>query len=541
MGIGIVQTKYGQVAGEEIKEGKYRGMTLFKGVPYAKPPIGELRWRPPVEPDCWEGVRECVEYAPRAMQMKQSEIDFEPYTTDFYYDGWPEMSEDCLYLNITTQAQVNDEKRPVYMWFHGGALNNGHAYEVEFDGRELARKGIIVVTVAQRLNVFGYMALPQLSAEQGGKSGNYGLMDEVMALNWVYENIEAFGGDPQRITVGGQSGGTMKTGALAACPLAKGKVRRVINQSSLFWLNEFYTIQEAENNAREYLKCCGIDPDASLEELRVISPEKFLTGPDHGPDPKYGTTIPGFMVWDGVYVPEKEQRVSLDKYAGECDYLAGGTLGENDLRRSFSLMPEKYQTAEEVYQEARKLLGDLYDKYSFEKLVQIEDKNADRTAKWLAAKGLTPFPTFFTGEMVRQFFGADRAKKHPESKTYSYIFSRVTPSKPEEKGTFRDQEHLLAWHSSDLWYTFASLKENVPPARPWTETDFRLADMVSSYWANFIRTGDPNGEGLPYWPACNENNGWMELGGEPIGHEGMESKVDELIREYVETYAGIPK
>jgi para-nitrobenzyl esterase len=540
MAIGIVQTKYGKVSGIESADPKYAGITYFNGIPYAAPPVGELRWKPPADPVPWDGVRKCDTYGPRAMQQQMVQgLSFEPYSTDFYYMGYPEMSEDCLYLNIATGAESPDEKRPVFMWFHGGGLASGHSYEIEFDPSELAKKGIIVVTVGQRLNIFGYLALPQLSAEQGGKSGNYGLMDEVKALDWVYENIAQFGGDPDSITVGGQSGGTWKSGALAATPASKGRVKRVINQSALCWLTEYRAISEAEANAQEFLNALGLDPEMPIDELRKVDAKVFYSGkfnPFAG-----GPRMPSDMVYDGYWVPEMKMADSVDKFAGHCDYLIGGNFGENTMRESFSLGGQAYQTAAEVYARAKELLGDLYDRFDFENLVSITDDTADRVSRRLAIEGLTPYSGIFAGEMVNRYFGDYRAAKFPGTKTYSYIFSHITPTRPEEKGTVRDSERLLAWHSSELWYTFASLRENVPPARPWTEADFRLADIISSYWANFVKKGDPNGEGLPFWPASDAGFGWMDLATEPVAHYGLEDDKDQMLYEYTKRNPKLPR
>jgi para-nitrobenzyl esterase len=218
---GIVQTAFGQVSGVPLA-GKYEGITEFRGIPYAAPPVGALRFRAPEDPACWEGVKVCDTYAPMAMQDRQSGLGFEPYSSDFYWEGYPACSEDCLYLNVATPADLSSGapgRYPVFIWFHGGGLADGYSYEPVFDPSELARKGVWVVSVGQRLNLFGYIALPQLTAEQGGKSGNYGLMDEVKALDWVCANIAAFGGDPDNITVGGQSGGPRR--AARSRPLPK--------------------------------------------------------------------------------------------------------------------------------------------------------------------------------------------------------------------------------------------------------------------------------------------------------------------------------
>ena len=219
MAIGTVKTKYGLISGEEYT-GQYKGITVFRGVPYAKPPLGALRWAPPEEPEPWEGVKVCDTFPDAAVQ------DFlaDRHRDEYYVNGTPSMSEDCLYLNICTPAGAPGEKHPVFLWFHGGGLTNCFAFEPQFDPRELAKKGILVVTVGQRLSLFGYLSLPQLSREQGGKSGNYGLMDQFRALDFVYENIEAFGGDPERITVGGQSGGSSKCCVMAASPASRGRV-----------------------------------------------------------------------------------------------------------------------------------------------------------------------------------------------------------------------------------------------------------------------------------------------------------------------------
>ena len=525
------QTKFGVVRGIELS-GKYAGITTFRSVPYAAPPIGDLRFRPPVDPEPWIGELDASLGGPRPMQETGEGLTREPWVSDFYYVGTPPMSEDCLYLSITTGAADDTERRPVYMWFHGGGLSGGYYTEIEFDPSELARKGIVVVSVAQRLNVFGYLALPQLSAEQGGISGNYGLMDEIKALDWVCENITSFGGDPDNITVGGQSGGTGKSTALATSPKTQGKIKRCINQSGLAWVRgDYVPLETAYKNNIEYLKNIDLDPDITPEELRKVPAFKFFklkTGLKFGFGPG---SVPGSMVCDGVYVAHVSGAQNMDEFGTHVDYLNGVNIGECTVRNQFAIGPtQKFESAEEFYEVMKERLGDLYDKYDFRTLYPVTDENADFLSRVLASQicgnglGLT---------MVDRYFGAYRAQTAPDTRNWSYNFGRFPPCLPEERGTVRDTDLQLAWHSAELWYTFASLREGIPTCRPWEPIDFELAEQVSSYWANFIATGDPNGTDsngnpLPFWPESRDNYGWMEIAADgPKGHDGL-TKLDEM-------------
>lgn len=215
MGLLSVKTKYGQIQGVERP-----GCTLFKGIPYAKPPVGRLRFEAPQEPEAWESCRMVDQWPNRAMQEPQTE-GF--YGKEFYSDGayyTDECSEDCLYLNIWTGAVSAEEKLPVAVWIHGGGYTVGYSWEPEFDGEAWAEKGVILVTVGYRLGVFGFLAHPELSkASERGISGNYGILDQIAALKWVHENIGVFGGDPDNVTVSGQSAGAMSVQTLASSPL----------------------------------------------------------------------------------------------------------------------------------------------------------------------------------------------------------------------------------------------------------------------------------------------------------------------------------
>lgn len=532
MAIGIVQTKYGKLSGVEATDPKYFGITYFKGVRYGAPTGGRNRWRPPQDQEPWEGVMVCDgKNVFKAMQPNLGALQEEPYKSDFYFVPDPPSGEDCLFLDITTGAKSADEKRPVFMWFHGGGLGGGHAFEVEFDGSELARKGIVVVSVGQRLNVFGYLALPQLSAEQGGTSGNYGLMDEVKALDWVYENIAVFGGDPENITIGGQSGGTAKSGALAGSPMQKGRVKRVINQSDLNWMGLPYnTMEQAEELGRKFLLSKELNPDMSPEELRALPAEVF-----------YGDNLTpidmaiGAMVADGKYIEYKEPYRNIDKYACHCDYISGSNFGESTMRKNFGLGMSTPVTEKEFYELAKAQLGDLYEKYDFEKNFPCDGMDPDKLSRWYAALGLKSW----AGLIVNRYFGAYRKAHGMPGNTYSYLFSRVPPCHPEEAGTNRDADMLLAWHSCELWFTFSSLrrsedgKHNVPAVRPWTQWDAELADLMSTYWANFMKTGNPNGEGLPTWPGSDESYGWIDFGDKITAHVGNSSTLDQMLYEHM--------
>lgn len=527
MAIGIVKTAYGMAKGEEYT-GDYEGITVFRGIPYAAPPVGELRFRPPEDPKSWEGVREFVKFGPAAIQTPLGGR----HAKEYYQEGFPEMSEDCLYLNVCTGAQKAGEKRPVYLWYHGGGLTNCCSYEPQFDPRELAKKGIVVVTVGQRLNLFGYLVLPQLDEEQGGTSGNYGFMDQMKALDWITENIEAFGGDPENITAGGQSGGSLKAAMAAASPAGKGRIRRVISESGLKWMIPFKSREEAHEIGKSYLRHAGFPEDISAEELRKIPAWELF-------DETAGREItPGDMVCDGNLVPGESVRKCFEKCLGQADFLNVCNWGEVDLfaRRSEGpIKKREIRTAAEFYGHFRELLGPLYDKYEFERLVSVTDENAWETAHRLAVFGLAGSEGMNVSRnlMLNRLFGEKRRREAPESKVFNCLWSYRIPLEGKDLDTDRDCKKALAWHSTELWFVFDSLRPGLPPDRPWRDCDFKMGEIMSSYWANFMKNGDPNGEGLPFWPESGESFGWLDADLELTAHEGVEGPLDQLIREFV--------
>lgn len=272
MAITETKTKYGQVHGVQKD-----GYTVFCGVPYAKPPVGEKRFCPPEEPACWEGVYKADHFGCVCPQTEHEPDSF--YGKEFYLD--PEFgmkqSEDCLYLNIWTPANTVDEKLPVAFWIHGGAFMHGFSHESEFDGAAYCERGVILVTINYRLGAFGFLAHPWLSEESGvGRSGNYAILDQIAALKWVKENIAAFGGDPENITVFGQSAGCMSVQTLVSSPLTENWISKAIFQSAGGYdtgLNRDMPLSEAETIGQEFVELSGAK---SLEELRAIPAEKIV-------------------------------------------------------------------------------------------------------------------------------------------------------------------------------------------------------------------------------------------------------------------------
>lgn len=532
MSIGVVKTRFGLMKGVEC-DGLYEGVTIFKGVPYAAPPVGELRWRPPADPESWEGIKCFDTFGPAAVQIFLKGN----HGQEYYFGGVPECNEDCLYLNIATGAESPEEKRPVYIWFHGGGFTNCYAYEPQFDPREMAKRGVIVVTVGHRLSLFGYLALPQLTKEQGGRSGNYGLMDQWKAFEWIYANISAFGGDPERITVGGQSGGCTKALSMAASPLNKGRIKGVISHSGFKMKYRAQSLKQAEEQGREYLRYIGLDPDISLEELRSLDTYRlFVDAPR--------AIMPGELVCDAELVPFISMEEAVERFAGDVDMLSGSNFGEADVfansKSGISRHPvrdyvREIRNSADLYAHFRNLLGELYDKYDVDEILKTSDETAKRDARYLAGLGLMGFEgmNFSRNVTLNCMFGAHRKKLGQKGRSFTYYWTHLEPFRPEDIGTAMDPEKLLAWHSSELWFTFHSLRPGIPPTRPWRPIDYEVAERMCSYWINFIKTGDPNGEGLPEWPESDSSMGWMELGDEAVSHSYEGTARQKLCMEFV--------
>jgi para-nitrobenzyl esterase len=447
-----VKTKYGMVKGLPNETGT---VVVFKGIPYAAPPVGDLRWREPQPPASWEGVRDAANFCASCMQGSGERL---PWTKEFM--NQTQVSEDCLYLNIWTPAKKATDKLGVFVYFHGGGFGEGSGSIAVYDGEGLARKGIIVVNANYRLGVMGFLSHPELTAESPNKaSGNYALLDMIAVLKWVKTNIAMFGGDPEKVCISGQSAGAMAVNALISSPLAKGLFQRAITQSGSSFKGgigsgNMITLTEAEVKGVEFAKAKGA---SSLTELRAKSAEEIMKKIETAPV-AMGS---GFgMIIDGYFLTDSPTNV-LDKgEQNDTPFMTGGNSGEMGFR------------------------GEKADE--FFKLYPI-GSDGD-TAKVLKIAGQE------SGRLNAYLYLNERAKT-AQTNGYVYFFDQPIP--------WPEHPEFGAFHTGEAPYLFNSFRMM---DRPWTAEDSLVADRMGSYWANFVNNGDPNGPGLPEWLPFSAND-----------------------------------
>jgi para-nitrobenzyl esterase len=463
-------TESGPISG--IREG---GLSVYKGVPFAAPPVGDLRWRSPAHVTAWNGTRKADAFAPACMQVGVSMPGETP----------PAVSEDCLYLNIWTPAKSGQEHLPVIVWIYGGGYINGSASMPLYWGDRLAHKGVIVVTIAYRLGPLGFLAYPELTRESPHhSSGNYGLMDQIAALEWIQRNIAAFGGDPKNVTIAGQSSGAISVSILMASPQAKGLFQRAIGESGGLFeplqLAPKYLLANAERDGEKYAASLGA---ASLEELRRL-PAARLTG-NAG-----GISHP---VIEPYVLPVSPYEAFASGQQNDVPLLIGSNAEEaralvdvthvkaatfnSDLEHSFGALPSPLVAAypHATDGEARQARLDLERDLRF-------GWDMWAWARLQAGTGQNP--------------------------VYYYSFRQPPP--------FPAGSVYAGWgasHFAELWYVFDH--QDQAPWR-WSMADRRLADEISSYWVNFARSGNPNGRGLPQWPAFTNTDSKVLYLGDPI-------------------------
>jgi para-nitrobenzyl esterase len=456
--VNSVPTKAGLISGKTTDD---QAVKIFIGIPFAAPPVGELRWKAPQPVASWAGVRACV--TPPASAMQATPKPFYCWSKEFIAPESP-LSEDCLYLNVWTPAKTNQEKLPVIVWIHGGAFTGGSGTVPLYDGEQMARKGVIFITINYRLGIFGFLAHPELSAESDLKvSGNYGILDQIAALKWVKENISAFGGDPENVTIDGQSAGSFSVNILMASPLAKGLFQRAIGESGAMFGSQFQlgsSLKEAEENGKELTDKMGIK---SISALRALPADSVLKIPG-----RFGVTV------DQVVIPPVAETFASGKQ-NDVPLLTGWNA-DDGVSFGPPLSAGKYR--ETIKQQ----FGEKADQY-LKLFPGTTDEEAAKSQK--LASQLTFGWNNYSWARLQSETG--------KGKSYLYLFSRVPPGEPNY-GAFHSAEFGYALHTLHLW------------DRPFTDVDFKLEDMMSSYWVSFAKTGDPNGEGLPEWPVFNDRD-----------------------------------
>ena len=456
----------GQLAGTSGRDASVR---VFKGVPFAMPPVGPRRWKAPDPAMPWSGVRRADRFAPACMQpVAGARL---PWTEEFMHQG--AVDEDCLYLNVWTTAS-RGARRPVFVYLYGGGFNEGAGSIPVYDGEALAKKGLIVVTINYRVGVFGFLAHPDLAAESPhAASGNYGLLDQVAALRWVQENIAAFGGDPANVTIAGQSAGAMSVYLLTASPRTRGLFHRAIVQSGPGALASFGVasargLARARTPAAEAGLAFAKAHAASLPALRA-KPARELLAPIAGAPPvRFGPVIDGWLLTDDVdiaYAKARQQDVPL---------LTGMNADEGSAFGGYGTM-----TAAAFREQARARFPDRAPQ--FLALYPVSNDAEAGRAQVRSARD---------GALVSlQQLAAARAATS-KTPAYLYYFDRAIP--------WPDHPQYGAFHTAEVPYVFANLARL---KRPWTDVDRRLADAMSSYWVRFATSGNPNGPGIPRWPA----------------------------------------
>jgi para-nitrobenzyl esterase len=452
----------------------------YRGIPYAAPPVGDLRWKGPQPPSPWQGVRQAADFSNACWQMPY------PPAAAIYQSKLPPLSEDCLYLNIWTPAKTAKDRLPVMVWIHGGGFTRGTANSRAYDGEALARKGAVVVTINYRLGIFGFFAHPALSAESvHHASGNYALLDQIAALEWVKKNIAAFGGDPGRVTIFGESAGSWAVNALMASPMAKGLFHRAIGESGGSFgpmkslgdaekegtrLGRLLTPDSAPQKADSSPKSGATgatNPDV-LKELRAMSPENLL---------KAGETETVRPIIDGYVLQQDIATIFAQGKQNDVPLIVGYNADEGT-----TLAPQAANLKAIVFTTgAQQRYGP-----QAEQMLKIYPAASDEEA----------VKSFYAAFRDQTFGWEMRTWARTSTKTghqpaYLYYFSHRPPGPQSER--------LRAFHASEIAYVFGTF---VWPF-PWGDADKKLSDAMTSYWVNFAASGNPNGANLPKWPAYN--------------------------------------
>ena len=454
----------------QIQNGKVEGIksansnvVVYKGIPYAAPPVGEFRWKEPQPPLSWEGVYVADKFCSSCIQNITGARN--PWTDEFM--SHDSISEDCLFLNIWTPAKSSSDKLPVLVYIHGGAFNEGSGSILVYDGEELAKKGIIVVTINYRLGVLGFLAHPELTKESpNNASGNYGLLDQVAALKWIKTNIAAFGGDPGRVTIDGQSAGASSVNLLVASPLAKGLFTGAIAESgsSFSALNSGTKLADAEASGLKFAEAKGAK---SISDLRSMSYKELTAALPQGTAPiRFGAVV------DGWFLPEPINVIFSKAGQNDVPIITGYNADEGSSSPAYgkSTLKEFKESASARYKEQSSKYLSLYN--------PTTDVEAGLISKEAARDQ----------SRVSMFLWAKNRAKTAKTNAYTYFFDQAIP--------WPEHPEFGAFHTSEVPYVFNNLKMM---DRPWTKADSTVADMVSSYWVNFVTTGNPNGNGLPVW------------------------------------------
>ena len=475
----------------KVENGWVRGLpaadpriTSYKGIPFAAPPVGENRWRAPQPCKDWEGELFAAEFGPIAMQANCAGDPMKDiYAREWAVDAELPMSEDCLYLNVWAPADGR-KNLPVYVWYFGGGLQVGNTTEMEFDGERIARRGVVVVTVGYRLNCFGFLCHPEITAEAPEAPANFGFLDQQCATRWVKRNIAAFGGDPENITIGGQSAGGMSVCAQMTSPTNHGLFQRAIVQSGPF--TQPYgakmglfpsTMKEAEEQGVRFFEALGVK---TLAEARALPARVVEDMSLSWPWGCWGETV------DGVFSTFRSNEWYLHPERIQCPVLLGQTSSEFT-----ALPPADSEEALRSFAEAQ--FSDRAEEF-------LSFFSHPATKESITSEGLQHAIGFAIRAASRM-----NAKNGVKQPLYAYNFDPEIPGW-DNPGTF---------HSVDLWFFFETLAKCW---RPFTGKHYDLARNMCDYWVNFIRTGDPNGldsqgKELPLWPALTEESpAWMVFG-----------------------------
>lgn len=494
-----VKTSYGILEGLDIS-----GIKTFKGVPFAAPPTGDNRWREPQPLQPWQGIRECHDYAPDPMQ--------EPIFGDMNF-GADSISEDCLYLNIWTPAITMNEKLPVLIYFNGGGLMAGSGSEPRYAGMAMARRGMICVTANYREGIFGFFAHPELSKETPYKgSGNYGFLDQQAAIRWVHENISLFGGDPERITIAGESAGSMSVSALMASPLSRGLFAQAIGSSgSVIADKRVNGLAEAEKAGVDMMRRMGYK---NVKEMRRVPAEVLMKQANVRNVPVYN--IDNHFLTEqplATYAAGRQMRVPL---------LVGGNSLEMSPAAYFGYitMSGREITMEDIAKTASGMFGDNTDEMLSLYGITAPDDIYKQPGIDLCGDLFLAYSTWRWGNIhnatsgqpvYRYLYSRERPKMMIEGKVAGLAGGVKDKTEAEEVVENKIPEIHGAVHSADIEYAMGNLPTN--RVYDWQPEDYMVSDIFMGYYANFVKTGNPNGIGLPQWlPLDNSDSpGFMVI------------------------------